>query len=519
MPFLLLLVITFACLPVKWPEPPAWLGPGGCALLTLAGTLLLMGLAGLLSRTLSRQVARHPEQRSLLVRRYTSWKFYYFLILLSVYGYSLYALGWVATVRSLPILGVKAPPGVELLILVPFLLPLLFSWAVFYNVERAIHDSAPKGSLSPPEKGSDRLYLGGQTPFREESVRREATALPGRASYVGVQVQHNLILAFPPVLLMVLQEVIRQFVPGMDLDWLTPLLSLGLIAVLFMTLPWMLRLLLCLKPLPDGPLRERLLAAARRLKFRCNDILVWNTRNGIANAMVTGLLPCLRYVVVTDRLTRDLTPDEVEAVFGHEVGHVKHHHLLYYCVFLLTSMFVMVGVLVAAGIVSVQAESAAQAPEVASQLPLLGVLVAYVFIVFGFLSRRCERQADIYGCRAVSCELPFCTGHDTPTTLVPQGRGLCATGIRLFIDALEKVARVNGISRDRPGWLSSWQHSTIARRVEFLQKICSDPYLEPRFQRRVVLVKWGLLLGLGVVFLTVVLVLGPEGMRHLWQSL
>jgi len=58
------------------------------------------------------------------------------------------------------------------------------------------------------------------------------------------------------------------------------------------------------------------------------------------------------------------------------------------------------------------------------------------------------------------------------------------------------VARLNGISRDKPGWLSSWQHSTIARRVEFLQDVLRDPSLERRFQWRVALVKFGLFVGL-----------------------
>ena len=97
----------------------------------------------------------------------------------------------------------------------------------------------------------------------------------------------------------------------------------------------------------------------------------------------------------------------------------------------------------------------------------------------------CERQADIYGCRIVSCAV--------------------------FITALEKVAWLNGISRDKPGWLSSWQHSTIALRVEFLEQMSADPGLEPRFQRRVGLVKWGLVLGLGVGLATCMLVLGPAG--------
>jgi STE24 endopeptidase len=100
-------------------------------------------------------------------------------------------------------------------------------------------------------------------------------------------------------------------------------------------------------------------------------------------------------------------------------------------------------------------------------------------VVFGFLSRRCERQADIFGCRTVS--------------------------VPVFVEALEKVARLNGISRDRPGWLMSWQHSTIARRVEFLEKMHVDPRLEPRFQRRVGLVKWGMVLSLAAALVA----LGP----------
>jgi hypothetical protein len=44
--------------------------------------------------------------------------------------------------------------------------------------------------------------------------------------------------------------------------------------------------------------------------------------------------------------------------------------------------------------------------------------------------------------------------------------------------------------------MQSWQHSTIARRVDFLQCVLDDPSLEPRFQRTVLLVKWGVFLGL-----------------------
>src|SRR5207302_325305 len=87
------------------------------------------------------------------------------------------------------------------------------------------------------------------------------------------------------------------------------------------------------------------------------------------------------------------------------------------------------------------------------KLPFVAFLGAYIFVVFGFLSRRCERQADVFGCRAVSCGRADCTGHDEGWVLDQiragsvsdrKGHVLCPTGIQTFISALEKVASVNG---------------------------------------------------------------------------
>src|SRR5215469_11740510 len=97
MPFLLLLVLTVACLPGEWPSPPAWLGPAGSALLTWAGTLALAGAAGLLARRFCRQLARDPGQRPAVLRRYNSWRTYHLFGLLTFYLLSLYLLGWVQT--------------------------------------------------------------------------------------------------------------------------------------------------------------------------------------------------------------------------------------------------------------------------------------------------------------------------------------------------------------------------------------------------------------------------------------
>jgi STE24 endopeptidase len=212
----------------------------------------------------------------------------------------------------------------------------------------------------------------------------------------------------------------------------------------------------------------------------------------MANAMVIGILPWVRYVVFTDRLLEDFTADEIEAVFGHEIGHIRHHHMLYYFTFFIASVIVF-------GWVISDVVTYFQRPEwfdlsnysshCVSDVALVGVLLVYVFVVFGFLSRRCERQADVFGCRAVSCPSPSCRGHGDDEDLSQRGRGLCPTGINTFIRTLEKVAFVNGISRDRPGFLQSWQHATIGRRIEFLQGMLLDPAVERRFQRRIFLLK------------------------------
>jgi STE24 endopeptidase len=127
-------------------------------------------------------------------------------------------------------------------------------------------------------------------------------------------------------------------------------------------------------------------------------------------------------------------------------------------------------------------------------LPMTLGLAAYVFGVFGYLSRRCERQADIFACRAVSCGDPACTEHHEKTGRVAGGASLCPSGIRTFCGALDKVAELNGLSRDRPGWLHSWQHSTIAKRVAFLERMAADSSIEPKFQKRLFWAKAALLL-------------------------
>ncbi len=471
MPFLLLLVLALACVVQTWPEPPqGWsvVDAVSASWTAIAGMVLLAGVIGQATR---RALEQKPERREAILRWYHSLRGYHLLGLIGVYTATLCLLGWGWSVQRICTVGEAMLPGAELLLLAPFVAGLIFSWACFYDAERASHET-----LVP-------LF---SRPFW------------GRWTYVRFHARQNFALVAAPLMLVVLgMGLQRQFPDLRYQEWFAGA-SLAMLIVVFACLPWILRLALGLQPLPSGRLRDRLEATARRLNFRCSDILLWNTHDGVANAMVVGMLRRPRYVVLSDRLISGLSEDEIEAVFGHEVGHVKHHHMVYYLSFLLISVGVlgMVGQLVANAAAGYFPDWNPRLHEEYAILPFFPLLLLYIFLVFGFLSRRCERQADIFGCRAVSCAEPACPGHTAEVRLQPKGLGLCPTGIRTFIGALEKVATLNGISRSKPGWLRSWQHSTIARRVEFLQHMLGDPSLEPRFQRRVWHVKCALLLGL-----------------------
>jgi hypothetical protein len=246
--------------------------------------------------------------------------------------------------------------------------------------------------------------------------------------------------------------------------------------------------------------------------------------------MIMGVVPRARYVIFTDRILEEMPADEVDAVFGHEVGHARHGHLWFYLVFFTLSMVVLAALLLlAATHLDALAAANPQAwyARLAAEdgwwlaLPPFGLFVGYLFVAFGFLSRRCERQADVFGCRAVSCANPDCTGHDAATVYPLGGAGLCATGIRTCARALERVYHLNGhdepaeagrtlrgVVRGAVGWARAWQHAPMPRRVAFLLSLLDDRARERRFQRRVLALRWGLAVGLAAALVALGEVVG-----------
>jgi len=82
-------------------------------------------------------------------------------------------------------------------------------------------------------------------------------------------------------------------------------------------------------PLPEGELRERLIALAQRTDFpaRRIEVMDGSKRSRHSNAFFTGL-GSFRKIVLFDTLIGQLTHAELESVLAHEVGHCKKRHVI-----------------------------------------------------------------------------------------------------------------------------------------------------------------------------------------------
>src|SRR5262249_54874221 len=136
MSFLLMVFLVLVCLPESYPPPPWGGSPAASALLTVLGVGLVGLHAFVVSRRVSRPLARDPSLRDAVIARYERWRFAHRVGLFAVYGLALVALGWGWAVRQFWAWGGQPLPGAELLILAPFLTAQLLSWLFFYDADR-----------------------------------------------------------------------------------------------------------------------------------------------------------------------------------------------------------------------------------------------------------------------------------------------------------------------------------------------------------------------------------------------
>ncbi|MGE3183006.1 MAG: M48 family metallopeptidase, partial [Phycisphaerae bacterium] len=369
---------------------------------------------------------------------------------------------------GLPVLS-RAPALPGLVASLPFLLSVVLYWFALYPADRAIRQVAIE------------VYL----------VRsRPVQPVWSRGQFLMFNLRHQMLFILAPMLLIL---IVRDIVSWYD-EELTRIsqyanvsdLILGAVAgFIAIVAPVMLRYIWVTQRLPDGPLRDRLRLLAKKLRMGCREILVWKSGGMLVNAAVMGVFAPVRYVLLTDGMLSQMDDTKIEAVFGHEAGHVKRHHILFFLLFALISGCVLT-------IFSIRIRGTDRETYQIASAVMGSLLLLKWGVLFFWVSRKFERQADLFGVRAlqiagVPCS-QVCPAHGNPSepeTRPNRAEAMCVTCADIFSATLYDVAILNGIAPDS----GSMRHGTIASRSMFLQKLVRDPAAAARFERSVLMIK------------------------------
>ncbi|RMD62515.1 MAG: hypothetical protein D6824_06650 [Planctomycetota bacterium] len=293
---------------------------------------------------------------------------------------------------------------------------------------------------------------------------------PSRAAYVWDLTRFSLLSTLIPLgLILGLSEAavlyaLRTDPPALTDAQLTAAQLGGALLALTVS-PWLLRHVWSTTPLRQGPIADLVRSVCRRHRVRVGEVLVWRTHGALLNAAVLGIVPPLRYLLLSDALLEALPTEQIEAVTAHEVGHVKRRHLLW----LLVALVACFGVPVGGGLFLVEGLRAAGAPQAwrsALELTAIGAGVVVGFALLGVVSRRLEWQADAFAAQHLSTADPRQMQYDQ------LHRPLITTeAAQTMAGALGTVATLNGAPTHRFGW----RHGSVAQRQRKLLELVGLP--------------------------------------------
>ncbi len=152
---------------------------------------------------------------------------------------------------------------------------------------------------------------------------------------------------------------------------------------------------------------------------------------------------------------RNCISEEVEAVFGDEVGHAKHHHILFMWGSSCRSVWSVFQIWnVATSRVPAIAEDF-PATEDWAHSPFVGLAFATSLWFLAFFLDAANARRMSSAVRTVSCARCRLRVPWQRRRVAAGGTGL-SNGFRTFIDSAREGCAMNDISRSCPGWFQSW---------------------------------------------------------------
>lgn len=332
----------------------------------------------------------------------------------------------------------------DLLVLLPVVLLLFLSWWVWGRADQALE-------------------------CRRAAQLGRASRLVGGLRPTLLLARHLLAPVLAPLLLVVAaQDLTARYATGTSAA--NVLLTLPLLLVVVVGFPWALRYLWRTKLLADGPLRDRLRQVEQRLGVRSRDVLVWHTDGTVCNAVVVGFFPTCRYVLLSDVLIDRMPPEQIAAVYAHELGHARHGHMLLRL--LAVALPVVLWLALAATFPTAWTTASdaladyGLAPPAQAALLTLLVAAGYAATVFSWYCRVLEREADLCGCQDASDAQQFIAALRTLSALTQSP---------------QQAAR------------ASWLHPALPDRIAFVQYMVTHSDERSRFGRRMRRLSWLLL--------------------------
>lgn len=205
------------------------------------------------------------------------------------------------------------------------------------------------------------------------------------------------------------------------------------------------------EPLPDGELKDRLLALSERLGVYVRGVYIWKLgdKTSKANAALAGW-GRTRRILLADTLIDEHSPDEIEVILAHEMAHQVHHDIwkgLAIQTALVFAAFYAVHVALEAWTEPLGLASVSDIANLPLLLLVTGGVALLALPVANGLSRRMEHAADVYAL---------------------EKTGMAAQ----FASAMERLSRQN-LSQKRPNRIVELvfhSHPAVESRIEFARE-------------------------------------------------
>ncbi len=429
----------------------------------------------------------------------------------------------------------------EALVTLPPLLAIVAVWFMYYPIERRVRQALLMRHLD-----------------RSLPVPPTVT----RWQYVVLQVRHQFLLTLLPLALIVLWvEIVHTYIEPYVLGAAALGVQFAGVVTVFLIAPVLIRYAWDTVPLGQGELRHRLRKLCKSHRAGVQEILVWRTHGGMINGAVMGLIAPLRYVLLTDGLIESMSDRHIEAVMAHEIGHIRRKHLPTLVGLLMICVSIVAFVL---GLATQYIYFSSTwwwivTPEFLREIlrrPEFDIYGAQVdvaltaaslivgLVLFGYISRRFERQADTFAVQHLSrvdphevaaapvgpksseglLGDPSKTDRGSPVpasddagpgrqaATPPAEPVVTMAAAEAMAGALEAVARLNHIQPAR----RSWRHGSIRWRQRYLRSIVGKPLDKLPIDRLVLRYQIVAIIGVVLVLTVVVYDLCTNPEFRLW---